>query len=238
MKLLFIIAQGMDISRFIQVFLVQGLAGFFYLFIGYKIIRREKNNINIILSSFYFLVASGALMNIIYINIFDEVIVLVLHLTTYYLFCFSLIFLLIFVLILLKSDKIISVKKQVLISAFFASLLIILWFIPNGVKFNEISWKPEWNWAFFTYSIIICSSFAIIPTLVISFKLYKSFQKSLLKKKWIFFLVGIMGYYFLYYGTSFSNTLADPIFRLIWSIISLPTLITMYFIYYGVAKQL
>ena len=235
---MFIIAQGMDLSRFIQVFLVQGLSGLFYFFIGFKIIRRERKGINIILSSYYFLVAIGALINIIYVNIFDETLALALHFTTYYLFCLSLIFLFISVLILLKSDKIITFKKQISIILIFALLLIVLWFIPDGVGLNAVSWKPEWSWTFLIYSIVICSTIAIIPTLYISFKIYRSFQKDLLKKKWIFFLVGIIGYFYLYYGTSLSNTIADPTIRLIWSIISLPTLITIYFIYYGVAKQL
>ncbi|MBY9018745.1 MAG: hypothetical protein KGD66_07930 [Candidatus Lokiarchaeota archaeon] len=228
----------MDLSRFIQVFVVQGLVGLFYLFIGYKIIRRERREINVILSSFYFVVVIGVILNIIYVNVFNETVTLVLHFITYYLFCLSLIFLLISVLILLKSEKIITLKIQVTIFTIYALLLIVLWFIPDGLRLNEVTWKPEWSWSFFTYSIVICSSIAIGPTIYVSFKIYRSFQKDILKKKWIFFLVGIFGYFFLYYGTSLSNTLADPTFRLIWSIISLPVLISIYFIYYGVAKQL
>jgi len=234
---LFLIAQGMDLSRFIQVFVVQGLAGLFYLFIGYKIIRRETKGINFILSNFYFFVAIGAIINIVYVNIFDETITLVLHFITYYLFCLSLIFLLIFLLILLRSSEIITSKKQLTIFTIYALLLFVLWFIPDGMKFNEVSWKPEWSWSFFIYSIVICSSIAIGPTIYVSFKIYRSFQKEILKKKWKYFLIGIFGYFFLYYGTSLSNTLADPTFRLIWSILSLPSLISIFFIYYGVAKQ-
>jgi len=235
---LFVIAQSLDLSRFIQVYLVQGLVGLFYLFIGYKIIRREKRGINFILSTFYFTVVIGVILNIIYVNIFNETVALVLHFITYYLFCLSLIFLFIFVLILLKSDKIITLKKQIAIFTIFALLLIVLWYIPEGIRLNEVSWKPEWSWPFFTYSIVICSSIAIGPTIYVSFKIYRSFQKDILKKKWIYFLVGIFGYFFLYYGTTLSNTIADPTFRLIWSIMSLPALISIYFIYHGVAKQL
>ena len=234
---MFFIAQGLDLSRFIQVFVVQGLVGLFYLYIGYKIIRRETKGINFILSNFYFFVAIGAIINIIYVNVFNETITLFLHFITYYLFCLSLIFLFIFVLILIKSDKIITVKKQFAIFTIYALLLIVLWLIPDGMRLNEVSWKPEWSWPFFIYSIVICTSIAIGPTIYISFKIYRSFQKDILKKKWKYFLIGIFGYFFLYYGTSLSNTLADPTFRLIWSIMSLPALINIYFIYYGVAKQ-
>ncbi|MHA1671841.1 MAG: hypothetical protein ACTSV5_14905 [Promethearchaeota archaeon] len=232
-----VIIQVIDLPRFIQVFLVQGLTGLFFLFIGYKTIRRERSGINVILSIFYFVVVIGVIINMIYVYIFNEIVVLFLHFITYYLFCLSLIFLLIFVLILFKTNKI-TFKKQVTIFIIFSLLLVVLWFIPDGMRLNEVSWIPEWSWPFFIYSIVICSSIAIGPTIYISFKIYRSFQKEILKKKWVFFLIGMCGCFFLYYGTSLSNTLADPTFRLIWSIISLPTLISIYFIYYGVAKSL
>ncbi|NVM38469.1 MAG: hypothetical protein HWN81_22955 [Candidatus Lokiarchaeota archaeon] len=51
-------------------------------------------------------------------------------------------------------------------------------------------------------------------------------------------MIGIFAYFFLYYGTSFSNTLNIDNFRFIWSLISLPTLISLYLIYHGVGRQL
>ncbi|GAH78451.1 unnamed protein product, partial [marine sediment metagenome] len=47
------LAQYMDIARFIQVFLVQGLTGLFFLFIAYKILKRESKGLNLILSGVY-----------------------------------------------------------------------------------------------------------------------------------------------------------------------------------------
>jgi len=236
---LIFLAQYMDIARFIQVFLVQGLSGLFFLYITYRILKRESKGLNLILSGSYLSVAFGVIINMIYAFILVESVVYILHFLTYYLLCLSLIFLLIFVLIVDKSDKVITPKIQLVLIITFGVLLLGLLFIPNGIVINQgTEWKPEWSWPFLTYSFIICSSIAIVPTTYYSLKLYFKFEYKELKKKWKYFLVGIFAYFFLYYGTSISNTLADPTFRLIWSLASLPTLFSLYFVYYGVAKQL
>lgn len=234
-----LLAQTMDIARFIQIFLVQGLAGLFYLLIAYKILKRERKGLNLILSSFYLCVAFAVIINVVYVFIFVEEIVYILHVTTYFLLCFSLIFLLVFVLILLKSEEIFTPKLQLILVVIFGILLVGLWLIPNGVTINEsTNWKPDWSWTYLLYSFTVCSLFAIFPTIYLSIKLYRKFEYKELKKKLKFFLIGISGYFFLYFGTSISNTLNDPLFRIIWSLLSLPALVSLYFVYFGVAKNL
>ena len=233
-----LLAQTMDIARFIQIFMVQGLAGLFYLFIAYKILKRERKGLNLILSSFYICVAFAVIINVIYAFIFVEEIVYILHVTTYYLLCFPLIFLLVFVLILLKSEDVFTPKFQLILIIVFGILLVGLWLIPNGVTINEsTNWKPDWSLIYLLYSLIVCS-FAIFPTIFVSIKLYRKFEYKGLKKKLKYFLIGINGYFFLYFGTSISNTLNDPTFRIIWSLLSLPMLVSLYFVYFGVAKNL
>jgi hypothetical protein len=84
----------------------------------------------------------------------------------------------------------------------------------------------------------LLSSIAIFPTIYYSLKLYTKFEHQKLKQKWKYFLIGIFSYFILYYGTSLSNTLANPDFRVIWSLISLSILFSLYFIYYSVAEQI
>jgi len=234
-----LLAQTMDVARFIQIFLVQGFAGLFYLFIAYKILKRGTKGLNRILSSFYICVAFAVIINVVYAFIFVEEVVYILHVSTYYLLCFPLIFLLIFVLILLKSEEVFTPKFQLIIIIVFSILLLGLWLIPNGVTINEsTNWKPDWSEIYLLYSFTVCSLFAIFPTIYLSIKLYRKFEYKELKKKLKYFLIGISGYFFLYFGTSISNTLNDPTFRLIWSLLSLPMLILLYFVYFGVAKNL
>lgn len=229
----------MDFARFIQVYVIQGLFAIFFLFMAYKIIRRGKKRMNLYLSSFYLFSGTGGVINMIYANIFEEVIVIVLHFTTYYLFCFALVFVLVFVLILVKPTNMFGTKSQLFILAISAILLLGMLIIPNGIIINpSTNWKPNWSWGFLIYSVLICTFIFIIPTIYYSIRIYSKFENQRLKKKWRHFLIGLLAYFFLYYGTSLSNTLNNDDFRLIWSLISLPTLITLYLIYYGVGRQL
>jgi hypothetical protein len=138
---LIFLAQYMDIARFIQVFLVQGLIGLFYLFIAYRILKRESKGLNLILSGAYLSVAFGVFINVIYAFILVESVVHILHFLTYYLICLSLIFLLIFVLIVEKSDKVITPKIQLVLIITFGVLLLGLWFIPNGMIWSMVYTK-------------------------------------------------------------------------------------------------
>jgi hypothetical protein len=206
---------------------------------GIIVLRRGKKKPNIFLSSFYISTAIGGSINIIYANIFVENVVYILHFLTYYLVCYSLILLLIFTLIILKPSNKFNTKIQITLLVFGGIILLGLLVIPNGIQINQsTNWKPNWSWSFFMYSIIFCSAILVIPTSYYSLKIYSKFEDQNLKKKWKYFLIGVLGYFFLYYGTSFSNTLNSDNFRLIWSMVSLPTLISLFLIYYGVGRQI
>jgi hypothetical protein len=175
----------------------------------------------------------------IYATIFVEMIVFIMHFLSYYLFCFSMVFLLIFDLILIRPDNQFKFKFQFVIVLILRTLILGMLLIPNGIIIDaSTNWKPNWNWNFLTYSIIVRSFTVVCPTIYFSIKIYIKFKSKYLKKKWKYFLIGIFAYFFLYYGTSISNTLNSDTFRFIWSLISLPTLISLYLLYYGVGRQL
>ncbi len=154
-------------------------------------------------------------------------------------FCFSMAFLLIFVLILIKPIDQITSKFQLIILIIIGLLILVILVIPNSIVINATTnWKPNWSEGFLVYSFIFSSCLIIIPTLYYSIRIYKKFENEYLKKKWKYFLFGISAYFFLFYGTTISNTINNDTIRLIWSIISLPTLISLYLIYYGVVQQL
>ena len=229
----------MDIARFLQIYVIQGGFSLLFLFMAYKVLKRGKKRLNLYLSSFYLSTTIGGILNIVYANIFDETIVFIMHFMTYFLFCLSMGFLLIFVLIFIKPAKQIKFKVQLLILIIFGLLILGHLLIPKGIIIDEsTNWKPDWSWIFFVYSIIVCSCVVIIPTIYYSIQIYVKFESEYLKRKWKYFLIGIFAYFFLYYGTSFSNTLNSDTFRFVWSLISLPTLIALYLIYHGVGRQL
>ncbi len=229
----------MDIARFIQIYIIQGLFALFFLYMAYKILKRGKKGLNLYLSGFYLSTTIGGTLNIIYANIFDKSIVYIMHFTTFFLFCMSLVFLLIFVLIILKPIKQITPKIQIFILIIYGFLIFGLLLIPDGIIIDETTnWKPNWSWVFFTYAIIVSSSIAIIPTIYYSIKIYGKIESEYLKKKWKYFFIGIFAYFFLFYGTTFSNSLHNDSFRFVFSLISLPNLISLYLVYYGVGRQL
>lgn len=229
----------MDIARFLQIYIIQGSFALFFLFMATIVLKRGRKKTNLYLSAFYLSSFIGGMINIIYANIFDKTMVYILYLITYYTLCFSMTFLLIFVTLLLKPPDLISKKVQILIFAIDALFLLGLLLIPNGIIIDENTfWKPDWNWIFLLISIIGWSSIVILPTSYYSLKIYSKLGNTHLKKKWKYFVIGISAYFFLYYGTSFSNALHNDIVRFIWSLTSLPTLMALYLIYYGVGRQL
>lgn len=228
----------MDFARFLQIYIIQGAFALFFLYMAYLVLKRGRKKLNLYLSCFYISATIGGIINIIYANIFENSIVYILHVLTYFLFCFSIGFLLVFTIILIKPEREITFKTQFLILLVYGVLILGHLLILHGITINlSTNWKPNWSWMFFIYSIIICS-IAILTTSYYSIKIFRKFENGYLKKKWKYFLIGLFAYFFLYYGTAFSNTLHNDLFRFIWSIISLPTLISVFLIYYGVGRQL
>ena len=149
-------------------------------------------------------------------------------------------FFVVFVLMLLKSEKVITPKKQAIyILIYFVAELCSL-FIPEGVTINaSTEWKPVWSVAFFVYFIGVLLILGMIPSLYYSIQIYKRFEDEIIKKKWKYFIYGIIGIYIFAIGTLFSNTLNVQTFRTIWSGISLILVIlSPLLMYYGVGRQI
>jgi hypothetical protein len=98
-------------------------------------------------------------------------------------------------------------------------------------------WRPIWSFTFFI-SVFIIGNFAIIPTFYYSIRMYLQFSDMILKKKWKYFLIGIMGYFFLFYGGIIMLVWGDPLVRQIWSYMSILSLPFVYLIYNSIGKTL
>ena len=230
----------LDTARIIQVFVVQGSVGIFFMILAYKILKRDTKRLNLIFSCFYISIAIGLFINIIYVPLTVEAIVLVLYYITIFFILLGPIFLVVAELIILKSEKIINSTKQLFIILMYAIALSFMILIPDGVTINpSTGWRPVWSVPYFIYTVAVLTAGGIIPSLFFAYKIYKEFEDEKLKKKWGYFLIGLYGLTFLLYGTLVSNTLNDQTFRTIWAIISL-FLITVppYLVYYGVGKEL
>lgn len=231
----------MDVARFITVYIVQLGMGIFYFIFGLIILKRDTKRLNQLFSTFYILAASATIVNVIYVSITINPLVKILHFLTFYLFCFAMVYLLIFTLIVLKSEKVFTVKKHNLIAVIYGGLLLGLapigWY--GGITIDaSTDWRPVWSLPFLLYALIVISVCAIVPTIYFSIEVYKKFEDKVIKKKWTYYILAIIDYFIILYLTSISNYLNNPSFRLITSIAGLTLYATAYLLYYGVGKQI
>lgn len=235
-----LLQQTMDLSRIIQVYVIQlGVGGIFYFLIAYLVLRRSTKRLNQIFAMFFISVAIGTIINVIYASLHDRILVQFLNILTYFLFGFALIFLLLFSLMVLKSEKLINTTKQLLAIIGWGLLFSGLFFIgmSGGTTIDPVTWKPIWYLPFTIYALSL-ATVSLILVFYFSIEIHRQFENPELKKKWKFYLFGIADYYFIFFGTTISNTLAIESVRTIWAILSLIAILSTYTLYYGVAKQL
>lgn len=234
--------QAIALSRIIQVFIIFLGGGIFFLILAYLILKKGKNRSNITISAFFIFIFLGGLLNASYALLTthsDEKIVVTLHIITYIFFCYAQIFLLLLNLIMLKSERIFTLNKQLIIMGVYGVLLFILFFIPEGVRINESTHhRPQWNLLFFIYANIIWIGFAMIPSLITSIQIYKKLEDKILKKRWLMYLIGTIMIYIELFGVGVLILINDPYLRQIWNIYDVSVLIGAFLIYYGIVRQL
>ncbi|MHA2391967.1 MAG: hypothetical protein ACXAEX_08345 [Promethearchaeota archaeon] len=235
----------LTLTRALTVYVAQGLVCAFFIFLAYKILKRDRKRLNIIFSGFYLSAAIGLLMNFIYAPISDEIIVEYLNFITNFGIFYSPIFLVVFNLILLKSEKVITTVKQLAILIGFGVFMfcMILFILTDiGVTINATTeWSPEWSLPFFLYLIIGETVLATGPILYFSFKVYNKFEDMQLRKKWRSFIFGFCALIVFMYAIFISNFLAsyDINVRLIMMAIAIILgVVGAYLMYNGVGRQL
>ena len=170
----------LTLIRAIQVYVVQGSLIPYFMFLVYKILKRDKKRLNYIFSFTYIINIIACLVNFIYAPFSYEPVVLFLNFLTTILIAISTIFNLIFILIILKSEKVINLKKQILIIGVYCFALVMSIFIyynPElGITMNSTTkWVPVWKWPLFLYITGILTFYVVIPGFYYIRKVYKKF---------------------------------------------------------------
>ncbi len=231
----------MSMTRIITIYVAQGFMCLFFLFLAFRILKRDRKRLNVIFSGFYLSPAIGFIINFIYAPLTDESIVLMLNFLTNFFIFYSSIFIVVFNLILLKSEKAITTRKQLIILIVYGvamfSMIGFLFYPGYGVTFNE-NWSPIWSLPFFLYVVAI-ETIGTFSALYLSFQIYKKFEDELIKKKWKFFIFGLCSIIIFMYGIFISNTLNIDNFRTIIGVVGLIlALVGAYMMYYGVGRQI
>lgn len=231
-------------SRIFFIFGIQPIAIFFFLYVAFRVLRRNKNPITLSLSAFYILTGIGFSLNIVLV-IFTlfEIGFIVLYITYFFTVFFILlspIFLLIFILRLLNKTADISKKKYLIYIIIYGLITLIIIILPGGFKIDEsTNWIPVYSWEFLIILYIYYSCLVVGPTIINLVRLYRLFKDKNLKKKLRLFSLGIIGIMLSLYGLILYNTWPDPLFRLVWSGVSLFIIpVSGFLIYYGIGQNL
>jgi len=231
-------------GRILTVYGAQGVILVVFFYLAIRILLRDRKRLNVIFAGLYLSPAIGILFNWIYAPLTDVPIVQLFNFFTNFGTIYAPIFIVVFDLILLKSEKIISTSKQLAILIAYAIVLlcmgIFLLFPGYGVVINDTTnWTPVWSIPFFVYVVLVLTCCATIPALYFSIKIYQKFEDEELKKRWKFFIYGFIALMTFMYAIFVSNTLANADFRLIIGVIGiLLALLGAFLMYFGVGKQI
>ena len=234
--------QSIDLPDLVIIFISQLILASIFLFIAIKLLRRTRPRPIITLSILYFLLIAGFIFNIIHviirtINPENVLLLKVIYFLTFYPLLFAPIFLLTFIMSILKLGDVFTLKKQLIITLIYGSVTFLIFFIPKGITFKES--RPEYSWAFFAAIYTSFTIFITIPTIWYSRRLVGTFQDKILKKKLITFLIGVFAMYSVIYGAVLYLTWQNPLFRTIWSVVTFILMIPSgILIYLGIGREL
>lgn len=237
------IFQNIIWSRIFIILTTQPIISIIFLLLAYRILKRRTTNITLILSIFYILVGIGFIFDVIYLlltTIWTTQFLSIFYFITYYLIIFPEILIVIFIKNILKIELFSSFKKDLIIIIFYGILGFMLHMLPGGITVNkETNWTPVFSWAYLILLYIYFTIMVFIPTMIFSVKLYNKFEDKNLKKKLKFFIIGIISIFTTLYGAALFNTWQNPIFKTIWSVLSLIlTIPSGFLIYYGIGQNL
>ena len=233
-----------DTSEYLRLFIVfvpqVFLVGLFS-FLIYKILKRNTNRSSLILSGFYFIGNLGFAINGITVLIAfyspGEFIMILYFLTTY-LTMFSFVFVLVFILSLLKIKWMFTLKKAFAIIIAYGIAWLLLHLYPGGVIFEE-NWVPVYTFPLYIAANILFTLTFTIPVVYYSIRLRKTFTDTTLKRKLSLFLIGITMLIVLVYGVLLYNTWQEPSFKTVWGLSAIVLLFSSgLLIYYGIGRDL
>lgn len=213
-------------------------------------------------SGFFICTIISLILNMIYFGaLTDETTILILNFWANFFICFGPIFILIVNLIIIESTIIFSVKRQNKFILYYGIILLIgmlIFYILDGVRnlsptaigrwgviisTSGISWTPF----FFIFVVSVITSFAIIPIIITSLKIYHSFTTDALKKKWFYYFIGSLGSFSIAYVVFVNNLInwikyfyfgESPTFNLFFTLYSTTIIIWGFLMYYGIGYRL
>ncbi|MHA1730555.1 MAG: hypothetical protein ACTSU5_01355 [Promethearchaeota archaeon] len=226
---------------------------FMFIFIGYRILSRNRALLNFQFALFFLVSGSSLIINVIYMftsggtYIINDDVYIVLNNLVNICVNSAWIFLYCFIMMVKKSEVEFTKKKQLLYILIFLALLSVLLFIPGGVtpkSYNLSSEpvtyrRPLWSMTYFTYGIIVFLGLAVVA-LFQAIKVYGKFQDPSVKRKFLLFIIGMVMLTFLVSNNYLTNAeILGESYRSLSSYLTILIIIpSNIFIYYGVGKRI
>ncbi|MBD3256234.1 MAG: hypothetical protein GF383_14140 [Candidatus Lokiarchaeota archaeon] len=214
-------------------------------FIIIKILKRNPfNRLNQIFALFYFSMMMAIFINAVYITFSDvhlETLATLLNITAFYFSCLAAGFLFLCISLLYKPSFMVKTKNQLLFIAFYGGILLYLFFIEGGAKVvildTGTQLAPVWNLLFVGYALSILIATLII-SLLMSVKVYRDFTDVSLAKRFKYFIIGTICFYYIPLGVSVSNLINITAIRIFFTFTASVIFIGAIFIYYGIGVSL
>jgi hypothetical protein len=224
----------------LQTLLVNGPIGVLWLIFAVKILKRgPSKRINQMFFLFLGLTAIGMFVNVAYRLIGDEFWNIVLNQVVIYLSTVSIVFLLIFNLIILKSDKIITDKIKFVLIIAWSIISSGYFFIEGGVEWiypSGVAGVPHWSPVFAIFGIIIGQTLWS-ATLIVVIQIYRRFEDQKLRRKYINTIVAIAIFDWILIGNCINNMINEPTFSTIFLITSILVIPAGILLYMGVKRD-
>ena len=233
--------QITEYLRLFIIFVPQIFVVGLFSYLIFKMLKRNTNRNSLTLSCFYIFVSLGLLMNVIAVLIAffspGEFIGTLYFFATFSTM-FSFVFVVVFILSLLKLKYEFTLKKAFIIILAYGIAWLLFHLYPSGVTYSE-SWVPIYSIPYFIAANILFTVSFTIPGIYYSLRLRRLFKDSNLKRKLSFFIIGILLAIILVYGLILYNTWQDPTFKTIYGFSIIVLLISSgLLIYYGMGRDL
>jgi hypothetical protein len=117
--------------------------------------------------------------------------------------------------------------------------LFILLIIPGSFEISgNTEWRPEISWFFLISLYILFTGFIFIPFFVRMEKISRKFKDDKLKKRWIYFKLGFYGIMMSFYGLILYSKWRNPIFQVIYPVLTIFLIPAGYLLYLGIGKRM
>ena len=176
-------------------------------------------------------------MNLIYIHIFNLPLREIFYKITVFVNLFGLWFLFLFTYQIYSEDKMKKCPVIILTGSYLVLLIVIISFGRISIN-TSLHWYP--NWSFFTllaiFFLILFHLF--LPNLYFSIKVLKKFQFEELRRRWSFFIYGSSGGIWIIVASFFAYSTNSLIIINSFGVLSLISLLFLYFLYHGIIQTI